>query len=436
MWPNPSRKTDPDRQYAVQHASLKQIIDYRTIIDDESDEEKRDRFIELIRTAARDQPNHGLSHAAMAWLHFIQKEPVLAIEQADKAIEKGPQSFQPDWLVERGMYQANNGNIAAGITDMTEACRQKPWKYDAHQHRMQLLMAIHDNISAAIERHFANGNIQYHDNQQSVFELFYNTGCYCRPDDLEVTFMVLTEPLNPTIREFRAEILMGYAAPRPAMLDYQFVAWQSPKNLYANARIEDIRENGILANPPISVPDRPLIKLLPEYAEILKKYKNYYWRKTIWKSGFGLGNLWSWVFIRLGLGPIDESRRYAFANLLLALAFISFCGTFSTLLMGTRSLTYLVKIPQGYTQSVNVREIRMLADFLSGLLIFCQLPLGYLACISFLALFKKPGSKTEESSLKFFLIIVFSPFLFIIILMIGSIPYHLMMFVIRRIIHG
>lgn len=437
MWTPFSRKTDPERQYAAQHASLKKIIDYRTIINDETDEETRERFIDLTKTAAGDQPEHGLSHAAMAWVHYLQKEPILAIDQANKAIEKGPANFRPDWLVERGMYQANNGDVAAGLTDMTEACRLKTWNHDAHYRRAQLLMSMHDNISVAVEGHFGNQNIHYDETQNSIFAFFYNTGCYSRPEDLEVTFMVLTEPLNPAIRQFRAEMLMDFTAPRPAMLDYQFVSWQSHKNLYANARIEDIRENGILANPPIVVPDRPSIQLLPEYAAILKKYKRYHWRKTAWKSGFGLSKIWTWVFIRLGLGPIDESRRYAFVNLLLALAFLCFCGTFSTLLMDARTLTYLVKIPQGYTNSVNVREIRMLSDFLSGLLIFCQFPLGILACKSFLALFKKPGSnKPEDSSLKFLILLVLSPFLFLLMVMIGSIPYHLMMLVIRWLNHG
>lgn len=437
LWSKLFRKTDPDSQHASSHASLKLIVNYRKIIDPETDEETRNQFIERVKTAARDQPDHGLSHAAMAWVHFAQKEAVLAIEQATKALEKGPDSFRADWLVERGMYQSSDGNVAAGLTDMTEACRLKPWNNDAHHHRAQVLMAMHDTISVGIESQFINENIKYDEHQTTLFHSFFNTGCYCRPEDLEVTFMVLTEPLNPAIRQFRAERMMDLAAPRPAMLDYQFVSWQSNKNLYANARIEDIRENGILANPPIVDPERPTIKLLPEYAEILRRYKNYYWRKTAWKSGFGLSKLWSWIFIRFGVGPFDESRQYALVNLLLAIATLSLFAFLSNVLIDALAMTYHVKIPQGFTTSVNVPEVRMLINFLISSMILCQLPLTYLACKIFIAIFKKHDSKeSEESNKKFVFFILTFPFLYIFILVISNIPVALIKLMIHWINRG
>jgi tetratricopeptide (TPR) repeat protein len=413
--------------------ALKAIVGYRLAITDETNEADTNLFLEKINTALQLMPDHGLSHAARAWVYFMRKELELAIDEITKAIESGPSEFLSVWYVERGIFRVNTQQLSESLADMTQACRLKSWSIDAHQHRFQLLKAMQDNISAMAESAFTQ-QLPIPAERQNLYQYYFSIPCYRQPEDLEITFMVLSDPLNPTARQFRAERLMELFVPHSALLDYQFVSWQTKTNLFAIARIEEIRENGIMSNRPIVEPMRPEISLLPEYAEVLKGYKNYYWRKTLWTKGFGLFPLWHKLMLRFGIGPLDENRKSAIASFFLALLASILLGILFGFLFDAEDYISFARIPQSYRTETSISELRKISGLLKLFLIISQMTMAYLASRSVWLIFKKDQSsvaETAKDSIKTILSFISIPMTFLMIMLINGASYRMLIQIIR-----
>ena len=404
---------------------LKAIVNYRLSITDETSESDTNSFIEKINKALKLSPDHGLPHAARAWVYFMRKELELAVDEITKAIELGPAHFLPAWHVERGIFRVNMQQLSESLTDMTQACRLKSWNTDAHQHRYQLLKAMQDNISAMAEAAFAQA-MPIPAERQNLYEYYFNIPCFRDPNDLEITFMVLSEPLDPSARQFRAERLMELFAPQAALLDYQFVSWQTKKNLFAIARIEDIRENGIMANRPIVEPVRPKISLLSEYAEFLKGYKSYYWKKTAWKNGFGLFLLWQRLMVKAGVGPLDENRKSAINSFLIALISSILLGILFLFIFDAQDYISFARVPQSYKTTRSATELRKLSEFLKFILIISQMIFAYFATHSVWLIFKRnqnAEAKSAKVTIQRIVSIISLPLTFILIMIAYGVAY-------------
>jgi|GEM_PF-6448411 len=254
--------------------SLEAIKDYAVLGEKMESPEGVLELKALVQTALQEHPGHGLPHAAWGWYLAKQKKLVDAVEALDRAIELGPESFRPQWYLDRGIYFALQGHGEKALKDMTQCSRDWPKDPNAHHLRGLELKRLGDGLSGVLEEQI--GLVLAEKMTASeLYQFIHQYVFYAGPDRLEMTLMILCEPLHAGARAFRAESLMNIGVPSAAFHDYLLATRFDPKNLGFMVRLEEIQQSGLMASGPLSNPEKPDIKLWPFYQDLLDGYTQF-----------------------------------------------------------------------------------------------------------------------------------------------------------------
>jgi tetratricopeptide (TPR) repeat protein len=254
--------------------SLEAIKDYAVLGEKMESPEGVIELETLVQTALQEHPDHGLPHAAWGWYLAKQKKLVDAVESLDRAIELGPDTFRPQWYLDRGIYFALQGHGEKALADMTQCSRDWPKDPNAHHLRGLELKRLGDGLSGVLEEQIGLVLAEKM-TAKELYQFIHQYVFYAGPDRLEMTLMILCEPLNSSPRAFRAECLMNIGVPSAAFHDYLLANRFDPKNLGYLVRLEEIQQSGLMSSGPLSMPEKPDIKLWPFYQDLLDGYTEF-----------------------------------------------------------------------------------------------------------------------------------------------------------------
>lgn len=238
----------------------------------------------LITMALAEHPDHGLPHAAWAWLLARRKQYVDAVESVTRAIELGPELLVPAWYLDRGVYHSFQGHWKSAISDMTTQCKLWPDEAGGHMMRSMEFKKLGDGLSGVLEEQFAlhfSGQMTC----DELCEFIHSYAFYATPERLEATFMVMSEPLSWQARAHRAELMLLLGVPTAAYHDYHVASEINPRNLGVLARLEDLKQNGLLVDPPLIAPEKPEIEIWPIYQQVLDQYRQSFEAVRQFKDG-------------------------------------------------------------------------------------------------------------------------------------------------------
>jgi len=251
---------------------LEAIRDYPLLGQKTETEEGAAEVEGRITLALSEYPEHGLPHAAWAWLLARRKQYVDAIESVNRAIELGPESLVPAWYLDRGVYNSFLGHWMLSISDLTTHCRLWPDEAGGHMMRSMEFKKLGDGLCSAMEEQFAlhfGGQLTL----DQLCEFIHSFPFYASPERLEATFMVMCEPLSWQARVHRAELMLLLGVPTAAYHDYQVAGEIERRNLGILARLEEIRQQGLLVDPPLITLEKPKIELWPIYQQVMDQYR-------------------------------------------------------------------------------------------------------------------------------------------------------------------
>lgn len=412
------------RPVIVLPRSLEAIRDYPLLGERLETEQGAAQVEQLIETAMLEHPTHGLPHAARAWLLARRKEIVDALEEINQALELGPETMAPQWFLDRGVYNSLLGHWKPAIVDMTTCCRLWPDDANGHLIRSMEFKKMGDGLSGALEEQLA-----IHLNSQTTLddlcEFIHNYGFYATPERLEASLMVMCDPLNPKARAHRAELMLTLGVPTAAYHDYQVAAELDRRNLGTLARIEEIRQQGLLVDPPLIAPEKPTIEIWPVYQQVLDHCKNSF--EAI--KHFEAGEKPSWaerVFGRVSSKLKYQNNRVAWNFILYGMLISSVAITLNNTLDGMVAFVGLVRFPAAYKMPENFREILVVANLLARLFGFCTIYGSYLSTKgAFRLIFKSRDRITKEGPevLVYLLCILF----FVLFFFISTIPINIML---------
>lgn len=254
--------------------SLEAIKDYAVLGEKMESPEGVLELEALVQTALQEHPGHGLPHAAWGWYLAKQKKLVDAVEALDRAIEIGPDSFRPQWYLDRGIYFALQGHGEKALADMTQCSRDWPKDPNAHHLRGLELKRLGDGLSGVLEEQIGLVLAEKM-TAKELYQFIHQYVFYAGPDRLKMTLMILCEPLNAGPRAFRAECLMNIGVPSAAFHDYLLATRFDPKNLGYLVRLEEIQQSGLMSSGPLTMPENPDIKLWPFYQDLLDGYTEF-----------------------------------------------------------------------------------------------------------------------------------------------------------------
>ena len=352
------------RPVIVLPKSLEAIREYPLLGQKMESEEGAAQVEGLIREALAEHPEHGLPHAAWGWLLAKRKEWVDAIESVTRAIELGPEPLAPQWYLDRGVYQSFLGHWKAAMSDMTEVCRRWPEDDNGHLLRSLEFKKLGDGLSCAVEEQFAlhlNGQLT----ADQLCEFFHSYPFYASPERLEATFMVLCEPLNPQARAYRGELMLNLGVPTAAYHDYQVAAEIDKRNLGLLARLEEIRQQGLLVDPPLIAPEKPKVEIWPVYRQVLDQCNETFEAVKQFAPGERPSlteRLFGRVKSRLTYNNRSVGLNYIIYGMLISMV----TNLYASTILELKSFVKLNRFPAGFAPPPHYTDIIQFAQVLSA----------------------------------------------------------------------